>query len=239
MQKPLPTLSQPSLTENRCPDCLCLQLEGTPVEPDRIDLHLTINFNEQWESFPNGKIAFGLTGGKLKLKLENGTIPYEFRDLTGSFELSAQTKTLDAQGSNTQNDIKFSLAENQPYTKDRGNTDSNKLRTKPFSLGVCQVTTKGSQKNPTWVFEVKTGESVLNGSLQNAKLATLKAIALPCCVEATFEVSIQDIYLIETEELWSQNINTNQLAVLKRGIAQLLLQRKLKPYLSRVRLQYD
>jgi hypothetical protein len=216
-----------------------MQLEGTPVESDRIDLHLTINFNEQWEFLPNGRIAFGLKGGKLKLKLENGTIPYEFRDFAGSLELSTQPKRLEVEDNNTQSRINSSLAETQTGTKDSGDAEQNKPRTEPLKLVACQVTTKGSQKNPTWVFEVETSQPVLKGSFQNTKLATLKAIALPCYIEATFEASLRDIYLTETEELWPQKLDKNQLAVLKRGIARLLLQRKLKPYLSRVKLQYD
>jgi hypothetical protein len=49
--------------ENRCPECLHLEIRGEPVaskgrfpslkksEPDAIELFVRINFNEQWISF--------------------------------------------------------------------------------------------------------------------------------------------------------------------------------------------
>jgi hypothetical protein len=86
----------PHSLENRCPDCLYLKLEGktvgkqglfAPIQ-NRIDFDLDINFNEQWEQMPGGRIKFGLTGGELRLKLENGSIPYELRELKSKFELA-------------------------------------------------------------------------------------------------------------------------------------------------------
>ncbi|MCF2150366.1 hypothetical protein IQ276_028840 [Desmonostoc muscorum LEGE 12446] len=92
MQQPLPTTPQP-LHENRYPDCLHMELEATPVKSNQIDLPVTIHFNEQWEPLLNGRVKFGLKGGELKLKLENGQIPYESRHLTERIELSIQNQT--------------------------------------------------------------------------------------------------------------------------------------------------
>ncbi|NEQ71255.1 MAG: hypothetical protein F6J86_10920 [Symploca sp. SIO1B1] len=201
MKQPLLKQSQPNLLENRCPSCLFMQLEGVLVQPDQIDLYLTINFDIQCESLPQGKMAFGLKGGKLQLRLENGKIHHQFRELTGLLTLVPQK-------------------EGQ-------------------QLVTCQVRTKGSQKNPAWDFAVGPEQPVLQGLLQKTKLATLDAIAFPCSVEATFDVSVQNIYLTEVEGLWPANLSTNQLVILERGIAQVLSKRKLKPYLSRIELQFD
>jgi hypothetical protein len=83
------------------------------------------------------------------------------------------------------------------------------------------------------------GEPVLKGFLKRAKLATLNAIALPCRIEATFEVSKRDVCLTDAEGLWSPDISRNKRAVLDRLIVQRLLEPKFKPYLSRAELQYD
>lgn len=232
MQQPLPRQSQLNPLENRCPSYLYMKLEGTAVKSDQIDLYLTINFNEPSEPISVGSVAFGFKRGELKLKLENSKIPYEFRQLTGSIELSVQKETPELENSGAQSAVEASRVESQARTKTSSGTEHIK--------GVaCQVTTKGSQTNPAWVFEVETGETVLKGALNKVKLATLKAIALPCYVEATFDVSLRDINLTQVERLWSQNLSRNQLAVLERGIARLLLKQKLKPYLSRVELQFD
>ena len=79
--------------ENKFPDCLYMQLEGILVESEQIDLPITIEFNEQWESVEGGRVKFGLKGGTLKLNLENGHIPQNLCNLTGLKELKERQAT--------------------------------------------------------------------------------------------------------------------------------------------------
>ena len=106
--------------EHHCPDCLYLELEGDLIEPtmgllDRIplltpkslpgapvltpkslpgapeiSLHVTLQFNEQWATLPGGQIKFGLRGGELRLKLDNGEMPLASRELGAPFEPTVQ-----------------------------------------------------------------------------------------------------------------------------------------------------
>lgn len=92
MPETLPTMSQVH-HENKFPDCLCMQLEGILVESEQIDLPITIEFNEQWESLLSGRVKFGLKGGTLNLKLENAQIPDKLRNLTGLKELEERQAT--------------------------------------------------------------------------------------------------------------------------------------------------
>src|SRR4028119_360647 len=82
MSETLPAMSQ-VYHENKFPDCLYMHLEGILVESEQIDLPITIEFNEQWESVEGGRVKFGLKGGTLKLNLENGHIPQNLCNLTG------------------------------------------------------------------------------------------------------------------------------------------------------------
>ncbi|MFM7437077.1 MAG: hypothetical protein ACKO2V_00485, partial [Snowella sp.] len=80
--------------ENKCPECLHLEILGEVVvpeskglfpsrkksEPEAIALFVRINFNEQWVYFSFGRVKFGLQGGELRLKLENGKMPSKFRN---------------------------------------------------------------------------------------------------------------------------------------------------------------
>src|SRR4028119_454610 len=79
--------TQPAMSqvhhENKFPDCLYMQLEGILVESEQIDLPITIEFNEQWESVEGGRVKFALKGGTLKLNLENAHIPQNLCNLTG------------------------------------------------------------------------------------------------------------------------------------------------------------
>ena len=248
MQPSLPTKPQPE-PENKCPGCLYLKLEGIPVQPEdqdifapwhtstqhqQINLYLTIKFDEQWLSIENGRIKFGLKGGELRLKLENSEIPYEDRELSGSIELSMpqQRQELDAtkegKGDRTIAKTQSSLS-----------PEKKPVSTGSISFTVCHITTKISEENPVWIFEEEKGESVLKGLLKKTKLATLSAIAFPCRVEATFEVSKRDVCLTDAEGLWPPTISRNKRAVLDRLIIQRLLEPKFKPYLSRAELHYD
>jgi uncharacterized protein YjbI with pentapeptide repeats len=103
----------------------------------------------------------------------------------------------------------------------------------------CQVLTQGTAQSPVWIWQGKTGMSVLEGSLKQAELGTVRVMGKPCCIEAVFTVSPSDIYVTSAEGLWSHSITPNQLAVLERKLVLFLLESKLQPYLSRVLWQYD
>jgi uncharacterized protein YjbI with pentapeptide repeats len=103
----------------------------------------------------------------------------------------------------------------------------------------CQVLAQGTVQSPTWVWQGKTGMSVLQGSLKQTELGTVQVTGRPCSIETVFTVSPSDIYLTSAEGLWHHSITPNQLAVLERKLVLCLLETKLQPYLSRVLWQYD
>ena len=267
MQPSFPKKPQPE-PENNCPDCLYMKLEGILVSPDsqdgfdfwqiptqtqQIDLHLTINFNEQWESLRKGRIKFGLKGGQLRLKLENTEAPYESRKLNGSFELSTSIARQEPKGSKEHKGrevhthaVDPSLNGSNSKNQTKVGTEQKSGRTEPsqvnfchITTNLCHITTKVSEENPTWIFEEEVGGYILKGSLKTAKLATLHVLALPCRVEATFEVSKRDVCLTDAEGLWPPDLSRNKRAVLDRLIVQRLLESKFKPYLSRAELRYE
>jgi len=150
-----------------------MSLEGLPqsVVPEQIDLYLTINFNEQWEKLIGGRLKWGLRGGELRLKLTNGIIPYSSRELTGSLELFILKKRVVQESSQAQKGIEGSIGNivilpawtGKAGVKANAGAEQTSGRTDEFEFTVCQVTTKGAEENPAWVFAVKTGEPVLEG----------------------------------------------------------------------------
>ncbi|NES21378.1 MAG: hypothetical protein F6K41_21220 [Symploca sp. SIO3E6] len=253
MQNPLSS-ELPSSSENNCPDCLYMKLKAMIVESpknlwtklrqesketEQIELYLTINFNEQWENLPGGRVKFGLRGGELRLKLEVGNIPYEYRGLNDPFEIAVPTDREQKEGNERQRLIEAALAKGEPTIKAIFSFNKKNEQTDKIQFTTYQVTTKGSEENPAWVFEVKTGEPVLKGSLNNALLGTMNVTAKPCHVKAIFEVSKQDVYLTQAEGLWPQDISRNKLAILERTMALWLLKKKLTPYISQVELHYE
>lgn len=246
-------LSQPE-PENNCADCLYMTLAGIPVQPvehpdyleflqpfpmPQIDLYLTLKFSQQWESLPQGRIQFGLKGGALRLRVEGGEIPYESR-IMGSLELGVPTVETDSPTNRQIRDrISGELDESTLDLQENGATEQPSLNGKPNHYSICHITTKVTEENPAWIFEEERGQPVLNGWLNQVKLGTLNVSALPCRLDATFEVSRRDICLTHVDRLWSPDISRNKRAVLDRLIIQQLLERKFKPYLSRVELHYD
>jgi hypothetical protein len=189
---------------------LCMELEGIIVEYDQIDLPITIEFNEQWETIElneqwkwllGKRFKFGLKGGTLRLKLENAQIPEKLRNLTGLKELKERQAN-----------------ENFP--------------------SICEATPNGSELNPAWIFEVKKSWQVLKGAVPKEKLGTLTVNNQPCCVEATFEVVLKYVHITGFEVPWPENICRNEQIILERRIAKYLCDSKLQPYLSRAELRY-
>ena len=231
-----------------------MTLAGIPVQPvehpdyleflqpfpmPQIDLYLTLQFSQQWESLPQGRVQFGLKGGALRLRVEGGEIPYESR-IMGSMELVVPTVETDSSANRPIRD-RFSgeLDESTLNPQADGATRQPSPKGKLNHHSICHITTKVTEENPAWIFEEERGQPVLNGWLNQVKLGTLRVSALPCRVDATFEVSRRDICLTHVDRLWSPEISRNKQAVLDRLIIQQLLERKFKPYLSRVELHYD
>lgn len=251
----------PSEPENKCLGCLFMKLEGIPVLPEtqdsvnlepksaateQINLYLTLQFNEQREMLPGGRLKFGLKGGELRIKLENGKIPLTSGELDNSCKLSVHQDRQQQEGKSNQSRIEATSVESKPGVqshprtkKTAGKTEQLQFVTCQVDFVTCQVATKGSPENPAWVFKVEAGEPVLKGLLKNVRLGTLNVTAKPCRVEATFEVSPRDVCITEAEGLWPKNISKKRCAVIERAIIRRFLERKLKPYLSRQQLQYD
>lgn len=249
MQKPYFTTPEPD-PENECLDCVYMELALSPVQPkgllDKIfqlkakvsgteclNLHLNVKFNEHWEPLLGGRVKFGIKGGKLKLKLENAKLALASSQLDGSFELYVNQGIQHQESS-----IEAAWAESEADGVSVNlNTQKTEVSTKKFPFTSRHVTSIGAEEYQAWVFEVES-EPVLLGLLKNAKLGTLNAIAKPWRVEATFEVSIEDVRLTAAEGLWSANISREQKIILDRGLAKLLIKHKLQPYVSRVELRY-
>jgi len=207
---------------------------------EAIELNLTLSFNEQWEQLPAARIKFGIKAGELRLTLKNGTIPYEDREWNDTFELSIprerETRSTKKEKSNGKASVNSNGNVKMGMTGGSENTEETKDKIQ-FSL--AQVTTKGSEKFPAWVFEEKTGEQVLKGTITKQKLATVRVERKPCTIQATFSVSERDVYISEAEGLWSSSISRNKKAVIERVLVLNRLKSKLKPYVSRQELKYE
>ncbi len=222
-----------------------MKLEAIPSQSEKqsqstttqINLHLTIQFKEQQEQLLEGRIKFGLKGGKLSVKLKNGKISLSSNHLSGSYKLAIQQERQQEKSENQSVDT--SLSEGKLEGKTNPTPKNTTGRTDNIQFTTCQVTIKGSEEIPVWVIGVESTESVLKGLLKNALLATINVKAKPCYVEAIFHVLPQDVCLSEAEGIWPQNISKKRRLIIERAIVRHFFKRKLMPYLSRQQLRYD
>ncbi|AOY80088.2 hypothetical protein BJP36_09265 [Moorena producens JHB] len=242
-----------------------------PSKIPQINLYLTIQFKQQWEELLEGRVKFGLKGGVLRLHLQHGNIPYEFRELGGYLQLATvgnqqppwPSCDLNQRPTNSNGNRESgrgavnpeqSHQTSQPQSHQTSQLEyqpesyeTSQLEYQPESyetshetdqVSWCHITNQVSAENPAWIFEEEKGNGVLCGCLNRVKLATVNVTALPCRIQAIFEVSQRDICVTEVEGLWSNNLSRNKTVVLNRLIVEHLLVNKFKPYLSRVELQY-
>jgi len=226
-----------SQRENRCADCLFLDLKvatGDSLRTEQVGIHLTLNFHEQWKTLPLGRVKFGLRGGELRLKVDNGIVPYENRDLVKALPISVSksytlTSNLEVQHSN-----EFSVSNSGASAKVGAGRKKVSGRTEASEVVSCQVSSKGSDIEPAWAFALKAlDEDVLIGYI-DCHLCRVNIKGIPCKLEAIFQVSKSDVWILDTEGIWPSNISQNRKAIIERELVFYLLKNHIHPYISRV-----
>jgi hypothetical protein len=242
--------------DNKCPECLHLEISGEPVaseskgpfslfkksEPEAFSLSVRINFNEQWLVFSFGRVKFGLRGGELRLKLENGQMPSELRNealkkiLARELEIERQLggeqeSKFQLEGTVTPDLSKASLKGVREQRRKESQGDK-------FQLKIAQISHKGANNQPVWVFENRTGEPVLIGELADS-LGKMLIAGVPWSVEATFTHEMRQVVITGLENLFKDDISGHKLNVFELAVAKLFLKHKTQPYLSRQVLRYE
>jgi hypothetical protein len=195
--------------ENSFPECLLLKISGKPVSKDWLtklgikkpqsevmDLFLRINFHEQWVEFKFGWVKFGLQGGELRLTLENGRMPSKLRNKELKKSLETKLTTERHLAVETENKPLIEASLGPDLTKaglkvNLGNSQKNS-RSDKFQLEIAQITHKGDDNQPVWVFENKTDEPILIGELE-ALLGQVLIDKIPCKVEARFVTEVHQV----------------------------------------------
>lgn len=225
-------------TENRFPDCVHMDLVVNPLDTDegrKIQLFLTINFNLESVDTETkfGIIEFGLRRGELRIKLDNGKVPYEFRELTGTLEPSIKKEREVQEHAKLQKDMNAS--------KPRLSQEKTSSKKDSYQILSCQITTKGSENNPAWVFETVTGEPILKGLLSKRLLGIVNKIeSKPSIIEATFSVPFpKDLHITHATNSLTRFLSQNKLKIIRAQFAKWFFETQLEPYLCRQKIQYD
>ncbi|WP_228036346.1 hypothetical protein [Microcystis sp. LEGE 00066] len=107
-----------------------------------------------------------------------------------------------------------------------------------FQLKIAQISHKGADNQPVWVFENRTGEPVLIGELADS-LGKMLIAGVPWSVEATFTPEMRQVVITGLENLFKDDISGHKLNVFELAVAKLFLKHKTQPYLSRQVLRYE
>jgi hypothetical protein len=160
--------------ENKFHECLHLKISGETVaaksegpwpfsgksEPDAIALFVTINFNEQRIDFPSGRVKFGLRGGELRLKLENGKMPSESRsEALKKFpesEVIVERQIGREDENKSQFEESLTLSSSKAGIKIGGENRQKDSISDKFQFKIAQISHKGADDQPVWVFDDKT-----------------------------------------------------------------------------------
>ena len=242
--------------DNKCPECLHLEISGEPVapeskglfsrfkksEPEAFSLSVRIIFNQQWLDFRFGRVKFGLRGGELRLKLENGQMPSELRNEALkkilARELEIERQSGGEQESKSQVEASVTPDLSKASLKGVGEQRQKKSQVDKFQLKIAQVSHKGANNQPVWVFENRTGEPVLIGELADS-LGKMLIAGVPWSVEATFTPEMRQVVITGLENLFKDDISGHKLNVFELAVAKLFLKHKTQPYLSRQVLRYE
>jgi hypothetical protein len=242
--------------DNKCPECLHLEISGEPVaseskgpfslfkksEPEAFSLSVRINFNQQWLVFSFGRVKFGLRGGELRLKLENGQMPSELRNEALkkilARELEIERQSGGEQESKSQVEASVTPDLSKASLKGVGEQRQKKSQVDKFQLKIAQISHKGANNQPVWVFENRTGEPVLIGELADS-LGKMLIAGVPWSVEATFTPEMRQVVITGLENLFKDDISGHKLNVFELALAKLFLKHKTQPYLSRQVLRYE
>lgn len=234
--------------EDRFPNCLRMELAIEPIEtkgflqkiwhkkPKQIDLSLNLHFGEHEEQIESGSVSFRIKRGKLKLELTNGEVPPQNIKLKYECQTLVEIEEEEAGGNETEREesavSNLEIGINFPGTE----RSNKKVQTWDYL-----VYSQGGLHDPTWIFVPKVDKQFLQGSLQNADLATVEIVDRPCRLIATFKVTKpDDIALTRFPARSQKNLSKKKIAIIERGIVRRFLDEKLKnpDYISRVESIY-
>ena len=99
-----------------------------------------------------------------------------------------------------------------------------------------KITTESSPTETTCIFTLESTKLLVANSLERIKLGTVKIIAQPFSLKATWQVLPADISLTDAENLWRHDLSPNKHGVLERAIILFCCKNQLPSCLSLVQL---
>jgi hypothetical protein len=162
---------------------------------ERASLKLTLRFGKHENKFRDEIVAFGLCGGRLRIRLTNARILLESIQLP-DFLASAPIEKQEETSQETEGGLEFKLAGGIV-----GKTKDVTKSVKKYQNKLAKVYSQGKEEELVWEFELdpNSKESFLRGMLQEEIIGIIQIDQKPCEIKASFEFQDKDILTIGKE----------------------------------------
>jgi hypothetical protein len=204
-------MSSPLDNQNPLPECLFMKLHCEPItlstkarlsapvvlgkKKERASLKLTLRFGKHENKFRDEIVAFGLCGGRLRIKVTNARILMESIQLP-DFLASAPIEKQEETSQETEGGLEFKLAGGIV-----GKTKDVTKSVKKYQNKLAKVYSQGKEEELVWEFELdpNSKESFLRGMLQEEIIGIIQIDKKPCKIKAFFEFQDKDILTMGKE----------------------------------------
>jgi hypothetical protein len=162
---------------------------------ERASLKLTLRFGKHENKFRDEIVAFGLCGGRLRIKVTNAKILLESVQLP-DFLASAPIEKQEETSQETEGGLEFKLAGGIV-----GKTKDVTKSVKKYQNKLAKVYSQGKEEELVWEFELdpNSKESFLRGMLQEEIIGIIQIDKKPCKIKAFFEFQDKDILTMGKE----------------------------------------
>jgi hypothetical protein len=162
---------------------------------ERASLKLTLRFGKHENKFRDEIVAFGLCGGRLRIKVTNARILMESIQLP-DFLASAPIEKQEETSQETEGGLEFKLAGGIV-----GKTKDVTKSVKKYQNKLAKVYSQGKEEELVWEFELdpNSKESFLRGMLQEEIIGIIQIDKKPCKIKAFFEFQDKDILTMGKE----------------------------------------
>lgn len=204
-------MPSPLDNKNPLPECLFMKLHCEPIKLstkarlsapvvlgkriERASLKLTLRFGKHENKFRDEIVAFGLCGGRLRIKVTNARILLESIQLP-DFLASAPIEKQEETSQETEGGLEFKLAGGIV-----GKTKDVTKSVKKYQNKLAKVYSQGKEEELVWEFELdpNSKETFLRGMLQEEIIGIIQIDRKPCVIEALFEFQEKDILTMGKE----------------------------------------
>lgn len=204
-------MPSPLDNQNPLPECLFMKLHCEPIKlstkarlsasvvlgkkKERASLKLTLRFGKHENKFRDEIVAFGLCGGRLRIKVTNAKILLESVQLP-DFLASAPIEKQEETSQETEGGLEFKLAGGIV-----GKTKDVTKSVKKYQNKLAKVYSQGKEEELVWEFELdpNSKESFLRGMLQEEIIGIIQIDKKPCKIKAFFEFQDKDILTMGKE----------------------------------------